>query len=1069
MRKLLQHFLLQATLVLASGAAYAQNVITGRVIDAQTGDPLIGASVIVKTDKQGVITDADGKFSLSTKKEFPLTLHLDFVGYRGLDVDVYDNSEPIEIQLQENYRFTDEVVVIGYGKQKQLDLTGAVTSVKIDEALGDRPIVSVSEALLGAAPGLLVTNNGNQAGTSKSFQIRGAYSLGIQNADGSYGATIAPLILIDNVEGDIDLLNPEDIESVSVLKDAASTAIYGARAAGGVILITTKHPNKQAKFTLNYNNNFAFSSAVNLPQVADGRTYLNAYKEAEGDTFWTLDPPSVNTWLKYLDEYERNPGAFNTIGDGIYRGEDGALYYLNETDHIKNILETSFQQSHNVSVSGATDRIRYRVSAGYVTNDGILILDKDKYTRENLSAYVSSDVTKWFTQEATLSYSHSKKTAPESTLGGNNFYSLRFYTLYPSGIVPEGFLGAEGLLFFTPENQLHWSTTSKALNDNPRLSLRSTLKPIKNLDVILEYTFDRKNYDYHWYTGSNQYSTVQGGVLTTPTLDYLQKIKKYTNYNALNVYATYQWNPSEDHHLKLMAGFNQESNYTEQVTVYSYGQAVIEVPALSSGTSSISASDNYIDYTVRGGFFRLNYDYKERYLLEVNGRYDGSSKFPKNHRYGFFPSISAGWNIANERFFRDAKWLELLKLRASYGQIGNQNIPAYAFVPTMNISNKYNNWITDGAYVTAVTTLPALVSDNFTWEKVSTIDLGIDFSLLKSRLSGTFDWYRKDTKGMLAPGMQLPAVVGSDAPFQNTADLRTNGWELTVNWRDHVGKDFSYRIGFNLSTSESKITKYDSNESKLLSSFYKGQKLGEIWGYVYDSFYTVDDFKDTQSWQLKDGVADLDGYNPRPGDVKFKNLRDDEYGTNLITSGNNTLDNPGDRKVVGNSLPRYVYGINLGATYKGFDLSVFIQGTGKRDAWINNNLTFPQASRFLAFFKGTEKYWRPVDAAAGDYTAALSDAEFPRLYDHYGNTDSNYRVSDHYLQDASYLRVKNLTLSYSFPKRLISNWTLSQLKAFLSIENLATLSNLPSGIDPETLSWNYPLARTISFGINVSL
>lgn len=1070
MRKLLQHVLLLAILLLATGTLNAQNVITGRVLDARTNEPLIGASVIVKTDRQGVVTDVDGKFSLSTKKDFPLTLHLDFIGYRGLDVDVYDNSEPIDIQLQENFNFTEEIVVIGYGQQKQLDLTGAISSVRIEDALGDRPLTSISEALQGSVPGLLVTTNGNQAGTSKSFQIRGAYSLGIKNSDGSYGATIAPLILIDNVEGDIDLINPEDIESVSVLKDAASSAIYGARAAGGVILITTKRPKKNAKFTLNYNNNFAFSTAINLPRVADNRTYLNAYKEAEGDTFWTLDPPSIDIWLKYLDEYEKNPSAFNTIGDGIYRGEDGMLYYLNETDHINTILETGFQQTHNLSVSGSTDRIRYRISAGIVSNDGVLITSKDKFRRQNISVYVSGDVTKWFTQEATLSYSKSKKTSPESTLGGNNFYSLRYGTFYPRGLVPEGFLGAEGLPFFTPKNQLEWANTSTALNDNPRVSLRSIFKPIKNLDITLEYTIDRKDYDYHWYTGSTQYSTLQGGVQTTPTLDYLQKVKRYTNYNAFNVYATYQWNPTANHHLKFMAGYNQESNYTEDVTVYSYGQAVQEVPALSSGTSSISATDTYIDYSVRGGFFRINYDYKDRYLLEINGRYDGSSKFPKDHRFGFFPSVSAGWNIANESFLKNTKqWLNLLKLRVSYGQIGNQNIPAYAYVPTMNISNKYNGWITDGTYVTAVNSLPSLVSTSFTWEKVNTFDIGVDVAFLRDKLTGTFDWYLKDTKGMLAPGMQLPAVVGSDAPFQNTADLRTKGWELSFNWRDGIGKDFSYRVGFNIGNSKSTISSYASNESKLLSSFYEGQELGEIWGYVYDGFYTVDDFKDISSWQLKDGVADLDGYNARPGDVKFKNLRDDDYGDNIITSGNNTYDNPGDRKVIGNSLPQYVYGINIGANYKGFDLSIFIQGTGKRDAWINNDLVFPQTSRFSAFYKGTENYWRPVDIAAGDYTAAVPNAEFPRIYDHYGNSGSNYRVSDRYLQDASYIRIKNLALSYTFPTQLISKLYLSSLKAFVSIENLATFSKLPDGIDPETLSWNYPLARTISFGINVSL
>jgi len=471
----------------------------------------------------------------------------------------------------------------------------------------------------------------------------------------------------------------------------------------------------------------------------------------------------------------------------------------------------------------------------------------------------------------------------------------------------------------------------------------------------------------------------------------------------------------------------------------------------------------------------------DRYLLEVNGRYDGSSKFPKDSRYGFFPSVSLGWNIAQEKFMESTQnWLGSLKIRASYGMIGNQNVPAYSFIPTMGINNKYNGWLVDGNQVTAITSIPSLVSNNFTWEKVGTLDFGLDFSMFNNRFTGTFDWYQRNTNGMLAPGMQLPGVVGADAPYQNTADMRTRGWEVSLNWRDQIGK-VGYRVGFNLSDSQSKIMKYNSNESGILTStlsngstfwnYYEGKDLGEIWGYEYDGFYTVDDFTDTSSWKLKEGVPSIDGYNPRPGDVKFKNLMDDDRGTNMISSGDNTVSNPGDRKVIGNRTPRYLYGINLGANYKGFDLNVFMQGTGKRDAWIANTLTFPMYSdfKFIPLYKDLGNYWQPVDAANGDYTAANPNAEFPRIYGNYGNQGSNYRQSDRYLSDASYFRIKNVTLAYTFPKAWITKIALSQLKAFVSIENLATFSSLPKGIDPETLSWDYPAFRTVSFGLNITL
>ena len=520
-----------------------------------------------------------------------------------------------------------------------------------------------------------------------------------------------------------------------------------------------------------------------------------------------------------------------------------------------------------------------------------------------------------------------------------------------------------------------------------------------------------------------------------------------------------------------MAGFNQESSYQETLDAYSYNQAVIDVPAMGSGTGTIKTTDSYSEYAVRGGFFRVNYNYQDKYLLEVNGRYDGSSKFPKSSRFGFFPSVSAGWQIAQEKFMESTRnWLDGLKVRASYGVIGNQNVNPYTFTPTMSVSNKSTSWIIDNTYVTSISSLPALVSQNFTWEKVGTVNVGLDVNLFNNRLNGVFEWYQRNTNGMLAPGVQLPAVVGASAPYQNTADMRTRGWELSLNWRDQIGK-VGYRLGFNLSDYKSKITKYDDNAAtKLLSSFYPGQVMGEIWGYVADGYYTVDDFEDTSSWKLKEGITSINGYNVRPGDVKFKNLRDDESSTNVITSGDNTFDNPGDRKVIGNTTPRYQYGINLGANYAGFDLNVILQGTGKRDYWISNVLTFPMnGDNFIPLFDGLGDYWKPKDPDNGDWTAVNPNAKYPRLYGNRGNSGSNLRQSDKYLSDASYFRIKNITLSYNLPKKWLSQIFLSQMKAFVSVENVATFTSLPSGIDPERIEWNYPAFRTVSFGINVTL
>ena len=1041
--------------------------ITGNVTNT-AGEPIIGATVLEKGNTtNGTITDIDGNFTINLPAN--ATLSISYIGYITQEIQVgYQTS--FKVVLKDDTKTLDEIIVVGYGSQKKANLTGAVSSVKMDEALGDRPLLNAADALQGAVPGLFVSNGGNAPGTSKSFQIRGAYSLGVKNSDGTYGNTIKPLVLIDNVEGDIDMINPEDIESINVLKDAASAAIYGARAAGGVILVTTKRPKGASRFELNYNNNFAFGKAVNLPKQAPLMDYLQAYLDCGySDAYWSLGSPSVSKWMEYLTAYQKDPSSFNTVGDGIYVDESGVPYYLNEKDLYKNFMETSFQMTHNISASGGTDKLRYRISGGYNSNDGVLISDRDKFERMNVNSFISADVTKWFTQEITMSYAHSLQTSPGG-MGG--VYNTRLVSYYPEGELPASVntLADEDLPLFTPRNQILYSNPVNNKNDNPRIFLKSILKPLKGLEAVFEYTFDKNIYDYHWYTGQYDYTTIQGGSSKSFVDDYLRKYKQHPNYNSINVYATYN-KDFGNHHFKVMAGFNQESSYQETLDTYSYNQAVLDVPAMSSGTGTIKATDSYSEYAIRGGFFRVNYNYLDKYLLEVNGRYDGSSKFPKSSRFGFFPSVSAGWQIAQERFMNSTRhWLDGLKLRASYGVIGNQNINPYTFTPSMSVNNKATSWIIDDTYVTSISSLPALVSQNFTWEKVGTINVGLDVNLFNNRLSGVFEWYQRNTNGMLAPGVQLPAVVGASAPYQNTADMRTRGWELSLNWRDQIGK-VGYRIGFNLSDYKSEIIKYDDNAAtKLLSSYYPGQTLGEIWGYVVDGYYTVDDFVDTSSWQLKEGVTSINGYNVRPGDVKFKNLRDDDTSTNVITSGDNTFDNPGDRKVIGNTTPRYQYGINLGMNYAGFDLNVILQGTGKRDYWISNVLTFPMnGDNFVPLFEGLSDYWMPKDPDNGDWSAVNPNAKYPRIYGNRGNSGSNLRQSDKYLSDASYLRIKNITLSYKLPKKWVNQIFLNQMKAFVSIENVATFTSLPSGIDPERIEWNYPAFRTVSFGVNITL
>ena len=1042
-----------------------QDGVCKGVVKDNQGETVIGASVVVKGSTNGTITGLDGDFTLNNVKRGDV-IQISYIGY--VSQEVVWQGTPLNITLKEDSQTLEEVVVVGFGSQKKANLTGSVSQVKMDDVLGERPVTNVKNALQGSMPGLMVSG-GASPGEAKSFNIRGTVSINGMN----------PLVLIDNVEGDIDLLNPEDIESVTVLKDAASSAIYGARAAAGVILITTKKAKKGEKFNLNYNANFGFQTSINSPKQASLDEYLRAYQAAGFSETYYAGNGSVSKWREYLAGYKENPAAYPTVGDGIYIGEDGAPYYLNDKDVYKAFQETSFMQTHNLTANGGTEKLRYRLSAGLTKEDGPLIESKDTYMRKNISSFISADITDWLTQEADFRYTVADRSEPMGS--GDGIYCMNHISFYPSGMMPGSVNTSVGkdLPLITPENQIRYNNPYLTDTDNTRIYLRTIMRPIKGLELVGEYTYDRKNWQKSYYAKKWEYTTEQLGSNNSVTSDYLFKSEDHEDYNALNLYGTYNFSIKEDHMFKVMAGFNQERKQNSWISVQTHDMIAPSAPSFTSATGKIIPQNSYSDYAIRGAFYRINYNYKDRYLFEANGRYDGSSKFPKDDRFGFFPSFSVGWNIARESWMEKAlDYVSDLKLRASWGQIGNQNIGNYGYYSTMQPVGNSNYWLKDGEFITYIST-PGLVSNSFTWETVETLDIGFDASMFNSRLQVTFDWYQRTTRDMLIAGIQLPAVVGTSAPMRNAADMRTRGWEIAVNWRDQIG-DWKYNVGFNLYDYKSKITKYSNNEDKLLSqNYYEGKTLGEIWGYVSDGFYTIDDFDGPGTWQLKDGVASLDGYNPRPGDEKFVNLNDDR-GTNEINSGLNTVDSPGDQKVIGNSTPRYNFGVNLGVSYKGFSLSAILQGTAKRDVWIGGMSLFPfggSAKAYYPVFYNQTDYWEPMGSCDGQYTendreywvAKNPDASLYRLYSNMQNHGSNQRASTKYLQNGAYMRLKNITLAYTFPKALISKVSLSALKVFVSAENLATISSLPKGYDPERLSWGYPFYRTLSFGLNVTL
>ena len=1050
-----------------SSTSRKSRVITGRITDSE-GITLPGATISVKGTNIGTITDVNGSFRLEIP-ENATTLLFSFVGYDSVEMLIEDNSI-FDVSLTDSSVGLDEIVVVGFGVQKRVNLTGAVTQIKMNEVMGDRPIVSAAAALQGSVPGMLITG-GAQPGTSKVVKLRGTYSI---NELGDESA----LILIDNVPGDLDMINPDDIESISVLKDAASTAIYGARAASGVILITTKRPKNDTKFNFNYSFNQGFQTPTSIPQQVSLLDYLTAYKDFGYTTHYS-DTQDLDTWIDLVGKYQTNPSQLSgVVGDGMLRHTDGRVYYLRDKDPYKSYLTTGAITNHNFSTSGATDVLRYRLSLGYNRENGPLILDKDVYTRKSLSAFISADIKPWFTQEVNIMYTNGERREPRDETGSGFFNYTQYHSYVPEGYAPAEIIGENrDVLFLTPRNQIENTNVATTQTVTPRIFLKSIFKPLKDLTVAFEYTFNKREINYQFYSGLYEFTTDQLSAKNVPTTgDFYIKRHEFTNYNAYNIYTTYNKTFGK-HDIQLIGGFNQEDSYYDYTRTEARDQAVLSVPSFKGGSGIPNLEDKYEEYIVRGGFGRINYSYNDKYLLELNGRYDGSSKFPKKNRYGFFPSASVGWKINKENFmdFSD-RWLDELKLRASYGSIGNQNIKPYGYSPTMSVNTR-DTWLVNGQKVITFD-IPSMVRNNFTWETVKTLDIGLDVAMWKNRLNFTFDWFQRDTDGMLASaGVDLPAAIGANAPMQNIADMRTRGWEFTINYRNRIGNDFSYRASFNIFDATSKITKF-ANESGLLSNHYKDKSWNEIWGYVCDGYYTIDDFDidavKTGTWTLKEGVTSIEGMagRLRPGDLKFRDINGDD---GIVTrEGDNTVTNPGDRKVIGNSTPRYNFGSTLGCSYKNFDLSIMLQGVMKRDYALGSNILYPfrSANQFSPLFEDKTDYWKPIstDPSSSDfYVAENNNATYPRIYDHaVGNAGSNQWINTKYLADASYMRIKNVTLSHTFS----SNWTrqinIDRARIFVSVENLATFTSLQKGIDPENLSWGYPFFRTISFGANIT-
>lgn len=1025
-----------------------QNGVCNGVVTDTTGETVIGASVVVKGTTNGTITGLDGDFSLSGVTKGSI-LVVSFVGYQNTEVKW--NGQPLTIVLKEDTKVLDEVVVVGYGTQKKANLSGAVAAVD-GKVLQDRPITNIGQGLQGVVPNLNITmNNGGAPGATSSFNIRGNTSLN----GGS------PLVLVDNVQMDANLVNPDDIESISVLKDAASASIYGARAAYGVILITTKKGKKSDKPTVSLSATGYWQSPALTFHNVNSMQYLTMMDEAyqnDGGSGHYFKSQVYQYAEDYFNGKYDSPVFFDTAYDTYKYG------YCGNTDWWDELYKTSFSQIYTANISGGNDRTTYYASVSMNDQGGILKAGDDKYNKYNANVNISSNITKWLNVSAKIAHTYTDELHPTggtTAMNSTAYSGLSSYSGMMKGDLsplmpvkhPDGHYAGQGS-YTNPVAIMEQGGNAQYKQNDLWMTGAVKITPIKGLVINADYTWNfygkssnqhvQNFYDYTAVPGTENYYpwTNPSSVTVTNNDDY---------YNAFNAFAEYTFSLKEKHNFKVMVGYNQENKHKKYH--YAGRKNLIDSsnPSLNLAYGDMAMNGSETHWSVNGFFARINYDYKGKYLLELNGRYDGSSKFPHGDRYAFFPSASVAWRVSEEKFWEPIRgWFDNFKLRASYGSLGNQALDEsrygnFPYLATYGINTKYGALL-NGTRPVAVS-VPGLVSASFTWETVNQIDFGFDASFFGGRLNTSFDWYRRNTKDMLTAGQALPAVLGTSVPQENAADMKTVGWEVSLEWNDRLSNGFGYHIKGVLSDYQASITKF-SNPTKLLGTHYVGEKLNEIWGYVSNGLFQSDEDAKAADQSY------LSGGSWGAGDVKYEDLNND----GKIDIGKNTLDDSGDRKIIGNSTPRYSYGITAGFDYKGFDFEMFWQGIGKRDYWLGG-------SQFWGF---TDEWCTPLTSSLDYWTEDNRDAYFPRLH-HYGVNGGNHQVSTRYLQNAAYLRLKNVVLGYTIPRSITGKVKISRLRVFVQGENLLTFTPLIDSYDPETLNnMTYPINKKISVGLNLT-
>ena len=1097
-------------------SSQATQTISGKVTDSK-GEPVIGANIMEKGTNRGVVTDLDGKFTLKVAPGATIT-----VSFLGFQSQTLKAQERMNVVLKDDNALLDEVVVVGFGTQKRANLTGAVSSVDVSKAMDNRPITDAAKALQGAVPGLTITSSNGDITAAPSIKIRGTGTL-------SNGQKSDPLIVVDGVPvDDLSYVNPDDIAEISVLKDAASSAIYGTRAAFGVILITTKGSSSKDKVSINYSNNFAWSQATTLPTMATNvtqmKTALQPTYRGAGDReifglYFEELLPYMEKWEAqhsgpYTDVVELQPYVDdNNVGD--YYVNNGVWLRYADWDIAKTLYNNAApSQKHNLSVDGTSGKTNYRLSFGYDKKQGLMEYNPDKVRRYMANANISTEIFSWLKAGTRISFTNRDYRSPNL-----NRNSYQYAWRWPAFFENYGYIRDEnGDPVYTRSAvgyQIN-APVDKTVTTSTRMQAWLQADIYKDLSLYADFTYSiidtnssSSAYPYYMWNTWTTKAPAQWSPYSQAT-SYAAQSNSKDDMWTMNVYATYNHTWNDAHNLKVMVGAMAEREeynyfYAKRTGLTDYNLPNLD---LTNGTTYATEASNTARATA-GFFGRINYDYKGIYLFEANGRYDGSSRFPANDQWAFFPSFSAGYRFSEEAYFENLKqYISNGKIRASYGHIGNEAVGSYRFLSTVSQRSTGNvHWIENGQKITEYL-MPTIVPSSLTWERVETTDIGIDLGFLNNEINLGFDWYQRDTKDMLGPAQTLPAVLGTTAPYSNNGTLRTRGWELSLGYNHRFG-DVDFYATFNLSDARTKIQKWNNPAGTIYTynpssgNYTEGQYYGDIWGFETDRYFTEDDFngKDADgNWIYKDGVADQTGLQSGsfvygPGDVKFV----DQNGDGKIDGGKGTVEDHGDLKVIGNALPRFEYALRLGAAWKGFDIDVFLQGVGQRKLWTTGSLFIPMAQSNLGVYDHQLSYNKYVVDANGNITGweINQDNDYPNMYPGASGTGKvsnigrgcyNFYPQSKYLVNMAYLRVKNITFGYTLPKNITRKALIEKARIYFSGENLFFLYNGASkyNMDPE-INQSYsstavagvddgyaafgrtvPMQRSYSFGVQVT-